>query len=72
MLRLTLVFRPEDGPQVQGVVSQVEIPGWSMEGRSGTLKAVMAELIKLKVILHLMKMRVLLYCLLCFSEMRPS
>ena len=31
----------------------------------------MAESIKLKVILHLMKLRVLLYGWSCFSEMRP-
>ena len=25
--------------EVQGVVCQVEVPGWSMEGRSGTSEA---------------------------------
>ena len=42
MLRLTLAFRPEDRPQHgwdQGVVRQVEVLGWSMEGRSGTSEA---------------------------------
>ena len=32
----------------------------------------MAESIKLKEILHLMKLRVLLYGWPCFSEMRPA
>ena len=32
----------------------------------------MAESIKLKAILHLMKLRVLLYGWLCFSEMRRA
>ena len=32
----------------------------------------MDDLIKLKVILHLMKLRVLLYGWLCFSDMRPT
>ena len=43
-----------------------------MEGRSGTSETWIAESIRLKVILHLMKLRVLLYGWSCFSEMRPA
>ena len=58
--------------EVQRVVCQVELPGWGVEADLGPRRHAMAESIKLKEILHLMKLRVLLYGWPCFSEMRPA
>ena len=55
--------------EVQRVVSSLA-RAWKAD--LGPRRHAMAESIKLKEILHLMKLRVLLYSWPCFSEMRPA
>ena len=49
-LKMDLISHPLD--EVQGVVCQVEVPGWSMEGRSG-ITSVMAPYVTIQYYNHL-------------------
>ena len=61
-----MLLRPQAGPEVQGVVHQVKSLAGAWKADLGTRRHAMAESIKLKAILHLMKLRVLLVWLVIF------